>query len=160
MYLLLHLPMHICVKFFCLSNLYSLSCLSVLPSILSLQNIWPHFIHKTKKKGQTGLTRRSRLHISTWDKSTKNMRLKWMAADGQTGQTQDSRTMQPFSLLVLCSYQHLQTSFSLSCGLQEQKSEQAVNQSEWWLEENPVIVLKAAVTLPLSQSLMYLLLMY
>lgn len=35
--------------------------------------------------------------------------------------------MQPFFLPVLCSYQHLQTSFSLSCGLQELSQMQKIN---------------------------------
>lgn len=38
-------------------------------AVLSLQNIWPHFVHKNNDK--LGLTARSRLHISAWDKSTE-----------------------------------------------------------------------------------------
>lgn len=131
------------VKSSCFSNLYSLH-VSLYYHPFPLEYLAPFH---PQKKDKPGLTRRSRLHISTWDKSTKNMHFKWMAADRQTGQSRESRTMQPFSLPCSLQLSALTDLLFSRLWIIGAKSEQAVNKGELWLEENPVMVLKATVTL-------------
>lgn len=145
LYLLLHLLMYI---FHSYPLYYHPFFLSFLVSLFNIFSFYP----PEKKSWNSRLTRKSRLHVSTWDKSTKTQAFlnECLQTDGQ--ETQCSQFFYP---PVFCSYQHLQASFSLSCGLQELSLMQKANKQLITVTCSRIIRSlsnKVMVTLLLQQS--------